>query len=120
MTALTGHDPRRAGLAPVEQPQLSVAVGFLCALHLCAEKGHADVADALLTAHADVGAVDGIGDQALHVAAAAGHAPFVAALLLARADANCVSRKGQSYKMNGLPSDRISRIFQIRIRSKFS
>ena len=64
----------------------------ITALHFAAERGHADVAAALLDAGASVAAGTRIGRYApLHLAARGGHGPVVALLLEAGADANAAT-----------------------------
>ena len=64
----------------------------MTALHFAAERGHADVARALIDAGAAVDAGTRIGRYApLHLAARGGHGPVVALLLEAGADANAAT-----------------------------
>lgn len=60
----------------------------LTALHLAAESGNADACRALLTAHANVNAVDEFGRTALHLAVLSGRHDAARVLLDAGADLN--------------------------------
>jgi ankyrin repeat protein len=67
----------------------------MTALHWAAERGRADIADALLTAGAPAGATTRLGRYTpLHLAARRGHAAVVARLIAARADAAAVASTG--------------------------
>ena len=67
----------------------------MTALHWAAERGHADIADALLAAGAPVGATTRLGRYTpLHLAARRGHAAVVTRLLAAKADAAAVASTG--------------------------
>ncbi len=69
----------------------------MTALHWAAERGHAEIAAALLAAGANVTATTRLGDYTpLHLAARRGHATVGTLLLAAKADAAAVSSTGVS------------------------
>lgn len=77
-------------------PNLSDAGSGFTVLMLACNMGHAEVADALITAGADVNARDNNGTTALLTAAAMGHTATVQTLMKYRPDAN-VTEPEQQY-----------------------
>lgn len=87
--ALYWAKDRQAAVRPLDGSGMT-------SLHLAAEKGHVEVAAALLDARCPVNAQTSDGTTPLHLAAAGGHKTLAALLLSRGADVSIKNKKGRT------------------------